>query len=260
MVDNLVVISYWSERDIEPLKKLVVQINEINAGTIFDVLIVCNGQSQEVNYLLEQLTLFYKFRVIQRENVGFNIGAWDYGWRQSPNYTNFLFLQDDCIIFNTNWLKAFTDKFYADPNIGLLGESLSWPIAWDELSSSEINRYYREHTIDGQKLRRIDLYRAYLVQNSIPEGPKADHLQSLILFTSQEILQEIQGFSIGISYGEAVASEIAISKKVQAAGYTIDMVDPLSYFHYIGHPQWIKRRRKIQRILYWIRSKLLSKN
>ncbi len=33
-----------------------------------------------------------------RENTGFNIGAWDYGWRHLPPYDYYLFLQDDCFI------------------------------------------------------------------------------------------------------------------------------------------------------------------
>ena len=103
MVDNLVIISYWSERDIETIKKLTLQINNINSGTYFDALIVCNGQSDRVNYLLNQLNLSRKFKVVDRENSGFNIGAWDYGWRHLSNYRNFLFLQDDCIIFRKHW-------------------------------------------------------------------------------------------------------------------------------------------------------------
>jgi hypothetical protein len=41
-----------------------------------------------------------------RENTGFNIGAWDYGWRHLPPYDYYLFLQDDCFIVRPLWLKA----------------------------------------------------------------------------------------------------------------------------------------------------------
>lgn len=101
------------------------------------------------------------------------------------------------------------DKFYSNPNLGLLGESLNWQTSWDELAKSNYNNHHRGHTLSGQKMRRIDLYRAYLARNLIPEGVNAEHLQSLILFTSKQILEPVQGFSIGESYGEAIASRIS---------------------------------------------------
>lgn len=254
---TLVIISYWSERSINPLKELISQMDIIDSGTSFDSLIVCNGFSNKVENLINQSNLSHNLRVVSRPNHGFNIGAWDYGWRCSPNYHNFLFLQDDCIIFRKNWLKAFINKFNDNNQIGLLGESINWHTSWDELSKSDYNNYHKGHTLSVKKMRRIDLYRAYLSKNLIPEGLTADHLQTLVLFTSKQILEQIKGFSIGESYGEAIASEIAISKKVQSAGYEIAMVNPHSCFHYIGHPQWLKRRRKIQQFLYWVKENIL---
>ncbi len=251
---NLVVISYWSGRSIRPLKKLIYQINVIDSGAIFDSLIVCNGSSEQVENFINKSNLSHKFQVVKRPNFGFNIGAWDYGWKYLSNYRNFLFIQDDCIIIRENWLKAFVDKFNHDHQIGLLGERINWRNSWDDLAQSNSNSYHKKHTLNGQKMPRIDLYRAYLSKNSIPEGVTAEHIQSLILFTSKQVLEQIRGFPLGESYGEAIASEIAISKKVQAAGYNIAMVNPDKCFYYISHPQWLERKGKVKRLLHWLQS------
>ena len=256
MVENLVVISYWSQRSIKPLQKLIDQIYKINSGAIFDTLIVCNGDKNKVTNFLSQSNLSNKIKVIERENYGFNIGAWDAGWRYLPDYQNFLFLQDDCFICRENWLQAFINKFQNNPQLGLLGESLKWKMSWNGLVNSHYNNYHRSHTLNGKKMRKIDLYRAYLAKKSIQEGEYGDHLQSLILFTSKPILELVDGFPLGKSYGEAIASEIAISKKVQAAGYQIEMVDSNNRFYYISHPQWQPKPKGIKRLLYWLKSKV----
>ena len=63
------------------------------------------------------------------------------------------------------------------------------------------------------------------------------HLQSLIWATRRDVLERIGGFQIGASYGEAVASEIATSKKVEMLGLQVRQVAFLP-FTYIVHPQW----------------------
>ncbi|NET03019.1 MAG: hypothetical protein F6K61_21225 [Sphaerospermopsis sp. SIO1G1] len=255
-MNNLIIISFWYERSISPLFNLLSQIRVIKSGDVFDVLIVCNADSNLDNFAtlseLENLNVKY----LIRENTGFNIGAWDYGWRNFPNYDYYLFLQDDCFIVRPLWLKAFVDKFYQSPQIGLLGESLNWKCSWEELAQSSYNQIHRDHMLGGKPIKRIDLYRQFLMQNQIPEQETADHLQSIILFTSRSILEKIDGFIIGKNYGEAIASEIAISKKVQALGYQIQSVNPNSCYHYIAHPQWFKRKRRIERWIYAVRSTL----
>ncbi len=68
------------------------------------------------------------------------------------------------------------------------------------------------------------------------------------------VLEKIDGFTLGNSYGEAIASEIAISKKVQEAGYQIQIIKPNQCFYYISHPQWERRKRKIDRLILKIES------
>lgn len=81
-------------------------------------------------------------------------------------------------------------------------------------------------------------------------------LQSIILFTSRSILEQIDGFIIGQNYGEAIAAEIGISKKVQGLGYQIQTINPHSCYHYIAHPQWFQRKRKIDQYWYALRSRI----
>ncbi len=190
---NAVIISYWSGRESGSLLKLLGQIRSIEAGAPFEATIVCNGDS--ANLKADLLTAdLAAVPVLERLNIGFNPGAWEYGWRNFPQYDNFLFLQDDCWILRKGWLSSFIKKFYSDSQIGLLGESINWQTTWKELEKSDYNNFHRDHTLDGVEMRRVDLYRAFLRQNSIAQGDLADHLQSLILFTSSNILAHIPHF------------------------------------------------------------------
>lgn len=251
---NLIIISLWIERSIKPLINLLKQIDEIEAGVPFEVAIVCN--TDDLNYRSFSVNLNSKsVKILPRENKGFNIGAWDYGWRNLPPYDHYLFLQDDCFIIRKQWLKAFVTKFYEDSNIGLLGESLNWQFTWDELQQSSYNNFHRQHNLNGKRVKRVDFYRHFLASHQIDEGKTAEHLQSIILFTSRKILEEMDGFIIGNNYGEAIGSEIAISKKVQNLGYKIQSVNPNSYYHYIAHPQWFSSKKRVERLIYAINSR-----
>lgn len=255
MLNTLVIISFYTERDIKPLLNLIKQIDEIQAGVPFDVAIVCNSQQDSSANLSLKLNN-KSVKVIVQENKGFNIGAWDFGWRQFPTYDYYLFLQDDCFITRQNWLKVFVERFSSNSKLGLLGESMNWELSWEELAQSKYNGFHREHILDGEPVKRIALYRKFLALNQIAEGKNAEHLQTTVLFTSRTILEQVDGFIIGQNYGEAIASEIAISKKIQQLGYSIETVKPNSCYHYIAHPQWVKRRRKVESWLYTLRATL----
>jgi hypothetical protein len=253
---NLVIISFWCERSIKPLLHLLKQLQRIESGCLFDIVVVCNANSLGNIPDLPQLDS-QKVKYLIRENTGFNIGAWDYGWRHLPPYDYYLFLQDDCFIVRPLWLKAFVDRFCQSPQIGFLGESLNWECTWEELVRSSYNQINRDHLLNGEPVKRVDFYRHFLEEHKIPEGETAEHLQSIIIFTSRSILEKIDGFILGKNYGEAIASEIAISKKVQGLGYQIQTVNPDSCYHYIAHPQWFRRKRRLDRWLYTVRSKII---
>ena len=65
----------------------------------------------------------------------------------------------------------------------------------------------------------------------------AAHLQSVVLFARRELLERIDGFPIGHDKVHAMASEIAISKRVIARGCRIRQIG-WRPFKYILHPQW----------------------
>ncbi|BCU14391.1 hypothetical protein MAN88_49550 [Microcystis aeruginosa] len=94
---NLVIISFWCERSIKPLLHLLKQLQRIESGCLFDIVVVCNANSLGNIPDLPQLDS-QKVKYLIRENTGFNIGAWDDGWRHLPPYDYYLFLQDDCFI------------------------------------------------------------------------------------------------------------------------------------------------------------------
>jgi hypothetical protein len=101
----------------------------------------------------------------------------------------------------------------------------------------------------------------FLRRHEIPCGSTGSHLQSLILCTTRSVLEAVNGFAVGGNYREAVGSEIAFSKKVQALGLRTKQVGLLP-FTYIEHSQWadsgrwrlppLKRYRRLASS--WLRS------
>jgi hypothetical protein len=133
------------------------------------------------------------------------------------------------------------------PSNGLVGESLSvdWDFTWEVLSESTKDHQFAEHLVDGKSAERVPCYLDFFRRHGIDPGPKGDHLQSLILFIRRQVLQAMQGFPVGTNFGESIAAEIGISKKVQSLGLKICQVreEPFSY---IQHPQWLFRKYEYQ--------------
>jgi hypothetical protein len=248
MTANMVVISYWVERSPEHLFRLLRQLYSYKAGVPFSITVVCNGG--DVHPLQLPPSFMQRgIKVLNRPNTGYNIGAWEYGWRCNQRSDNFLFLQDDCFIIRNQWFSGFVEKMHQFQKIGLIGERINpnWERSWEHLKNSEFNTFMKGHRIADQPSRRVDLYLDFLAKKGIAIGETADHLQTLILFTSRSILLQIGGFVLGNNYGEAIASEIGISKKVQAAGYRISIVGSQP-FYYIGHQEWTETENRFQRL------------
>ena len=80
-----VVVCYWTGHKPDDLHRLLGQMMKLDAGSPFDVVVVTNGGD------IRPLTLPPRFaplrlRLIDRENVGYNLGAWEQGWRESEGY------------------------------------------------------------------------------------------------------------------------------------------------------------------------------
>ena len=180
--------------------------------------------------------------VLYRANVGYNIGAWETGWRAGPTHDAYLFVQHECQVVRTDWIAAFV-RAAARPGVGLIGECLSpnWDHSWDDLAEQFRGHTLREHTISGRPAERVDCYLDFFRRHGIAPGERGDHLQSLILFATHSVLQRVGGFPAGDGCGEAIAAEIGFSKKVQAAGMSLAQPGRQA-FTYIEHPQWLHRR------------------
>lgn len=243
-----VIISYWPGRNTRSLYKQLNQIYRYDAGSPFSVTVVCNGGDKSPLLLPKKYTN-RGVRVLNRINSGYNIGAWEYGWRNDQDSEYFLFLQDECRILKAGWLNAFLEKMQACPEIGLLGESINWKCSWDELRNYPLAARFLNR--EGEPpFNSVDYLREFLVRENLPPGETAEHIQSLVLFSSRKVLETISGFPTSDIYAEAVGTEIAISKKVLAHGYQIAEVGDKP-FSYIVHPQWVKGWYKS-----WIKIKL----
>jgi hypothetical protein len=234
-----VVVSYYDARPVDNLVALLWSMRTIAAGWPYQVRIVVNQDRPKSLSLPSSAGLV---EVHYRRNTGYNIGAWEAGWRIAPAFDSFLFLQDECRVIRENWIAAFVKKA-ADPSVGLVGECLStiWDASWDTLAERTRGERFRDHLIDGRPADRVPCYLHFLRAHGVQPGTKGDHLQSLVLFAQRQVLESIGGFPIGRNYGEAIAAEIGISKKVQWLGKTVCEVGPVP-FTYIEHPQWLHRR------------------
>ena len=230
-----VVICHWAGEPARHLYRLLTQLQRTNSGSSFDTLIVCNGGVEEPLVLPARFNGL-KARIINRRNEGYNLAAWECGWRAAGEYEFFLFLQDQCVVRKNNWLRDFEFRLSNDPGTGLLGEQLAWDrMSWDYIRKST------ERDLGEVIARQIDIYKELLTKANIPLGDNGTHLKSIILFTSRNILQEIDGFPyIGPSYREAVASEIGFSRLIESRHYRIATVRGGNY-ELIGHLQWGKK-------------------
>jgi hypothetical protein len=216
-------------------------MRRIDAGVAFDLVVVCNGGDER------PLTLSPRFddlrpKVLNRANVGYNIAAWEQGWRSAEGYEFYLFLQDDCFLKWPNWVHDFEFRMCRDKGLGLLGETVVYDRAtWDYVRETMYIDFHGPSSTWPEPVHPIDLYRTLFERRSLSWPDTAEHLPSIILFSSRSVLEEVGGFPyFGPSYREAVASELAISRAVVAAGYRISKVKDQPFEH-VGHPQWSPR-------------------
>jgi glycosyltransferase involved in cell wall biosynthesis len=237
----LVVVSHYPGRSLESLVRLLDSMATLPAGIRYALRVVVNRDGTETLNLPER---HRGVEVLYRTNSGYNIGAWEAGWRSGAAHDAYLFVQDECRIVRSDWLAAFV-RVAETPRVGLVGECFSpdWDAPWELLRERYRGHELKEHTINGQPAERVDCYLDFFRKKGITPGPKGDHLQSLILFATRAVLERIGGFPESHGYGEAIAAEIGISKKVQAAGLTLAQVEPEA-FTYIEHPQWLHRRAR----------------
>ena len=101
-------------------------MKDIPSGHPFRCLVVVN---RAIDRDLELPERHRDVEILYRENVGYNIGAWEHGWRVAAPAEYYLFLQEECRIVRPDWLGSST-RLLADPKVGLVGEvdGLAGPI------------------------------------------------------------------------------------------------------------------------------------
>ncbi len=234
-----VVIAHWDARPLDDLVRLLDQLTSTSAGGEFEVLVVVNQTRGGPPPALPPRHA--GVRVLVRENTGMNIGAWEAGWRLPPARPAYLFLQDECQLVRPGWLAAFSRRG-AERGVGLVGERMNpaWDAPWPELEVRFAGHRLPDHHVGGRPAERLAAYRDAWSRWGVPLGGRGDHLQSLVLFARHDVLARIGGLPVGRDKGEAIAAEVAISKRVQAAGLALRLVGdrPFAYF---SHPQWAGR-------------------
>ena len=250
-IKTCVIICYWRGTSTRRLHQLLNQMLKIDAGTAYDLAIVCNGGDESPLVLPRKFDAL-RAKIFNRENVGYNIMAWDFGWRSVGNYEYYLFLQDECFLKKTGWISEFEYRMEIDEGIGILGEYIMWDnMSWPYIRQAT-DRDLGTSWYSGESMHPIEFYQNFLTKHNIPLTQLGSHVMCIILFTKLTTLQEINGFTNCISYREAVSSEIGLSRLVASKGYRISYVKD-ERFVMIGHYQWIKHSPLTTSILSTIR-------
>jgi hypothetical protein len=233
-----VVICYYIGQPLKALFRLLDQMGKVDAGSVFDVVIVVNGGD------VRPLTLPEKFgglraTVINRVNQGYNIEAWDVGWRASPDHDYFLFLQAECFLKRPNWITDFEFRMDRDRGVGLLGELFFWEQkSWEFIREATDRDLGQSVCTPGESMHPIDEVRSQMEAHGLPLTELGTHLSAIILFTSKAILLEIGGFPlVGTTYRQATAGEVGFSRVIESRGYRLSRIRDRD-FSMIGHQQF----------------------
>jgi GT2 family glycosyltransferase len=231
---TLVVISHYDKRPIKNLFRLLKSMVDHDAEITFDVCVVVN---QESGRPVDLPSLPFRATVLYRQNVGMNIGSWNHGWRENVGYEHYIFLQDECIIRRTGWLKGLV-QCLKTPGTGMVGECVNyrWSKPWNELIDEDI-----DNSSDPGARKFADRARFcldFIRSRNIPAGDSARHLRSLVWGFSSDTLKALKEFPLGSNYDECVAAEIAVSRQVENMGLTITQAHRFP-FYYVVHSQWV---------------------
>jgi hypothetical protein len=227
--DVLVVISHYAQRSKENIKSLLVSLSSLS----INILIVINRDE----VFQEEFVEFLGFPALNRPNIGMNIGAWDSGYKHYPNFKYYIFLQDECVMTNAEFISAYVSKLEIQ-GVGMIGESINhkWDKPWLEMMKSPLN-YPVNIFQDGKILSRVEYYLNLMSAWNVNPGVSGRHLRALVWGFAGDVLHRIEGFPIGKTKEECIASEIAISKKIEQFGLQVVQIakEPFEYFR---HDEW----------------------
>jgi len=227
--DSLIVISHYAKRGDFHLKRLLSEVSRVTKS----ILVVIN--SDFVNCESEEI--FEGYSTLVRPNLGMNIGGWNAAFHRYPNYGYYIFLQDECSLLRHDFLDAYKRKLN-NPNIGIVGESINfkWDKSWRDMLLSPLN-YSTDIVLGSRKISRVENYVNLLHTWKIEPGFGGRHLRALVWGIKGETLIRLEGFPIGETKEQCIASEIAVSKKIEQLGLRVCQMDenPFTFFR---HEEW----------------------
>jgi hypothetical protein len=215
----LIVINYYNARPPDEMLRLLHELRATTAYGAADISVVVN---QGIPGTIDLPVHFKDVLVAYRDNVGMNIGAWDFAWRHFPGYDKYIFLQDECTIIRPDWLDVYA-RSLDDPRVGMVGEALKWTRPWPEMLSA--------------KWKTASIVHKKLVARGVDPGFRGSHLQSLVWAMRANVLRDINGFETGRTKGDCIAIEVGVCRKVENAGLQLIQAGD-TRFTYVSHPQW----------------------
>lgn len=239
--DLCVIVSHYNARPTDELVRLLRQLQTQVAKFQYQfstkIIVVVNDAESKFINLPDDLK---DTEVQYRENTGFNIGSWEFGWRNNTSFYGYLFLQDECEIANPNALLNYWLLLKKRPN-SLLGESLFFFRGW----TGFLRKWPLNHTS----------IQDFATSRNIPLGLTASHLQTLILAATRETMIRLDGFILSNDKIEAIATEVLLSRKAVSRGINVEQSawKPFSNFN---HEQWAGIKQ-ISNSIPWNISKLL---
>ncbi len=227
MSDTIFLISHYNIRTKNNLNNLITQLKRYDC----QIGVVINDD-QCKKLLFENINnVFY----IKRQNTGMNIGAWKEGAEFFDDFENYFFFQDECFVKDFDFLDKYL-SFLSNKEYGIVGETinLKWARPWEDIKKSELNYLLK---INDKKIDRVTYYMDQITRWQIAIGENASHLRALSFALKKEVLDKINGFNIGLFKEQCIASEIAISKKIEQIGLKVAQSNQ-NPFSYIGHLEW----------------------
>ena len=226
---TLITISHYIQRSKNHLNNLVSSLKH-NESSLF---ITINDDNSDI----EKKTTFKNINTLIRPNKGMNIGSWNASYSNNPNFDFYIFLQDECVIQNDNFVKNYIFEL-SKIDVGMTGESINykWAENWENIANSNLN-YVVGYDRLKRPIYRVQYYLSLMKRWGIEHGNNGLHLRSLIWGFKREILQKVSPFPIGITKEECIASEIAVSKKVEQLGFKVTQIDE-NPFKNISHVEW----------------------
>jgi len=233
MNNSIFIISYYEGRQKKYLKNLINQLNKLEC----QIGVIINDDKAIELSLDKVNNVFY----LTRKNIGMNIGAWDEGFRYFNDYENYFFFQDECFIRKLSFFENYL-LYLSKKNSGIIGESinLKWSESWEKMIYSPLNYKININKIN---IDRVSYYKKQLLDWGIPINTTPVHLRSLNIAIKKSVLDQINGFNIGYFKEQCIASEIAISKKIENLNLEI-VQSHKEPFYFIGHLEWDKTGKK----------------